>query len=317
MELRRSNDWPPAWRAGRQWIGPSRRRPRRAPPGPCAGRRAPGSASRTSRPASRRTVPGHEIAPRPPATRCPQRRACGGTASERRDGARGVTGSRVLSRAGVRQTGRSWDREHGAGHTPPGAMGRRSGPGDVRPVLCRGHQPVHDGVPVGEPVRQPDPLHPGQPSTSLSTSRGSGPGPGRSAGGSRRARRAGPRDRRASLASTRSSAKPDSPTSVRTSMPAARSAAATSSRCRSGSRRRRRLARGQRRRPARRHLQVGPQVPHPHRRRLLGAQLLRVEAGETTTCRRARVTATLSRRSPPARLSGPKFSGSDPALVRR
>ena len=38
---------------------------------------------------------------------------------------------------------------------------------------------------------------------------------------------------------------------------------------------------------------------------------------KTTTCRRARVTATLSRRSPPARFSGPKFSGSTPAVVRR
>ena len=34
----------------------------------------------------------------------------------------------------------------------------------------------------------------------------------------------------------------------------------------------------------------------------------------TTTCRRARVTATLSRRSPPARFSGPKFNGSTPRL---
>src|ERR1700709_1981152 len=33
---------------------------------------------------------------------------------------------------------------------------------------------------------------------------------------------------------------------------------------------------------------------------------------KTTTWRRARVTATLSRRSPPTRLSGPKFSGSWP-----
>jgi hypothetical protein len=33
---------------------------------------------------------------------------------------------------------------------------------------------------------------------------------------------------------------------------------------------------------------------------------------KTTTWRRARVIATLSRRSPPTRFSGPKFSGSSP-----
>jgi hypothetical protein len=65
-------------------------------------------------------------------------------------------------------------------------------------------------------------------------------------------------------------------------------------------------------RSAGRHLEVRLQGLHADQTRLLGVELRRSKLANNSTCRRARVTATLSRRFPPARCIGPKLRGSRP-----